>query len=106
MITIDIAKDYTTTPGGRFIKEGPYSGEDFRINVLYPKYLEAKKAGIKLKIILDGCLGYPSSFIDESFGELARQLKNNRILDEMEIISNDQPWLIDYIKSRVDTANE
>ena len=27
-MTINIAKDYSKTPGGRFIKEGEYSGED------------------------------------------------------------------------------
>lgn len=30
MIVIDIAQDYTKTPGGRFINEGKFSGEEFR----------------------------------------------------------------------------
>ena len=54
MITINIAKDYTRTPGGRHISEGAYSGEDFRIRILKPKYIESKKNGDELTVILDG----------------------------------------------------
>jgi len=98
MITIDIAKDFSTMPGGRYMSEGPYSGEEFRIKFLRPKYLEAKSKNQKLRVILDGCFGYPSSFLDESFGQLAREFNNPNILDDIEIISNDQPSLVSYIK--------
>ena len=43
MITINIANEYTKTPGGRFKSEGDFSGEDFRDSILIPKYLEAVK---------------------------------------------------------------
>lgn len=43
MITINIANEYTKTPGGRFKSEGEFSGEDFRDAILLPKYLEAVK---------------------------------------------------------------
>lgn len=97
MVTIDIARDFTKTPGGRYISEGPFSGEEFREKYLKPKYLQAKKANEKLRINLDGCYGYPSSFIDESFGGLARELNDTILLESIEFISNDQPGLIDYI---------
>lgn len=108
MIKINIANDFTTSPGGRFKKEGDNSGELFRETILYPKYQEAKEKGEKLEINLDGCMGYPSSFIDESFGGLSRLLKDKSILDTMTFISNDQPSLVEEIKECVikDKKNE
>lgn len=57
MITVNIATDYTRTPGGRFASEGKYSGEDFRERILKPKFLEALKSSQGLTVILDGGYG-------------------------------------------------
>ena len=54
MITVNIAADYTKMPGGRLIKEGPFSGEDFREKILKPNYLKAKESKQNLTVILDG----------------------------------------------------
>ena len=62
MITINIATDYTKTPGGRFISEGEYSGQDFREKVLKPKFLQALENNDQLTVILDGGYGYATSF--------------------------------------------
>lgn len=97
MIKINISKDFSDTPGGRYEKEGSYSGETFRKNILEPKYKEAKLKNEKLEVNMDGCYGFPSSFIDESFGELSRELEEN-ILSNISIISNDEPSLVDDIK--------
>ena len=35
---INIVKEFTDTPGGRYIKQGPYSGEEFRETILKVKY--------------------------------------------------------------------
>lgn len=102
MIIINIAEDFTKTPGGRYINEGDYSGELFRNSILAPKYKEAKEKNEKLKVIMDGCLGYPSSFLDESFGGLARELNDKHIMNNIIFVSEDQPNLVDYIKSRVE----
>ena len=106
MIKISIAKDFSDTPGGRFAKEGKFSGEEFRNSVLKPKYLEAKAKGEKLEINLDGCFGYPSSFIDESFGGLAREMNDSTIFDDVIFISNDQPTLVDFIMSCAKTEKD
>lgn len=98
MIYINIAKDFSDSPGGRYSKEGSFSGEAFRTQILKPKFLEAIKKNEKLEINMDGCFGYPSSFIDESFGGLARELNDFNILDRINIISNDEPGLIKYIE--------
>ena len=41
MIKINIAEEYSEIPGGRYIKEGNYSGEDFREKILTPKFIQA-----------------------------------------------------------------
>lgn len=96
-IMISIAKNFSITPGGRFKKEGEYSGEEFRDTILEPRYIQAVEEHKGLLVDLDGCLGFPSSFIDEGFGGLARKYKGKHIYKIFEFISNDQPGLISEI---------
>ena len=96
MITINIAKDYTKTPGGRLRIDGPFSGEDFRETVLKPKYEMAKKTGESLEVILDGGYGYGPSFLDEAFGGLARITKDQDLLSII-IKSDEEPSQIGNI---------
>lgn len=103
MITINIAKDYSMTPGGRLTKEGRYSGEDFRKSLLKPKYLLARENNEKLQVNLDGGFGYATSFLEEAFGGLVRDLGEKEIAD-IEIISDEEPELIGKIKSYIDEA--
>ena len=67
--TIEIAKDFTPFPAGRYEKDGPYTGEGFRKRFLVP----ALKQYDSVEIILDGTIGYGSSFLEESFGGLIRE---------------------------------
>lgn len=103
---INIAKDYARAPGGRFIKDGPNSGEDFRNKILKPKYLEAKAKKEKLIVNLDGGYGYATSFIEESFGGLVRITKDKNILDIIEIVSNDSPAWKDIIAEYIRDAEK
>ena len=105
MITINIAQDYTKTPGGRFKSEGKYSGEDFRQKILLPKYIEAKSKSESLKVILDGGYGYATSFLEEAFGGLARDRKEREILNII-IISDEEPALIQKIRKYIEDALE
>jgi hypothetical protein len=104
MIEINIAKDFSETPGGRKKKDGNFSGEEFRNKLLSPKYKDAKDAKESLIINLDGCFGFPSSFIDESFGGLARELNDNGIFKDISFVSNDQPSLVNYIEKCIKEA--
>ena len=103
MITINIATDYTKTPGGRFISEGEYSGQDFREKVLKPKFLEALENNDQLTVILDGGYGYATSFLEEAFGGLAREMRNSKIKDII-IISEEEPQLISKIQQYITDA--
>lgn len=67
---INIATDFSKTPGGRYVTDGPSSGEDFRERFLIPALAE----GGVVVVELDGTRGYPSSFLEEAFGGLVRKL--------------------------------
>jgi len=74
-IFLSIANDFTKTPGGRHRADGDYSGEEFREDFLVPKYKEAVGRGYALVVDLDGVAGYATSFLEEAFGGLVRELK-------------------------------
>ena len=69
MKQIDIAKDFSDTPLGRYPEDGPFSGERFREEFLYPALKEHGTASVSI----DGTEGYGSSFLDEAFGGLVRK---------------------------------
>lgn len=101
IITIVIARDFTDTPGGRYKNEGEFSGEEFRNCLLRPKYEEAVRENKELFIDLDGCMGYPSSFLDESFGGLAREYPGKDISKRIILKSDDQPGLVNEIMNMI-----
>lgn len=68
MVKINIANQFSPFPGGRYISDGEYSGEEFRTRFLVP----ALKAREKIVLELDGTRGYGSSFLEEVFGGLVR----------------------------------
>lgn len=100
---INVAEDYTKTPGGRFASEGDFSGEDFREKILKPKFIEALASGDTLTVILDGGYGYAISFLEEAFGGLARELNDKRLLD-IRIISEEEPPLVDKVQQYIKDA--
>jgi hypothetical protein len=72
MTTIRIA-DFTKSPGGRYVADGPYSGEWFRNEVLVPALRDASDRHEVTVVELDGTSGYGSSFLEEAFGGLVRK---------------------------------
>ena len=69
MKTINIAKDFSIFPGGRFKKDNKYSAEEFRDTILIPCINKYNKIIIEL----DGTRGYSSCFLEEAFGGLVRK---------------------------------
>lgn len=106
MIKIIISKDFSEIPGPRLISEGEYSGEAFREKLLIPKYKEAIQNGEQLIIDLDGGYGFPTSFLEESFGGLARRFDPAEVKKTLSFISNDEPTLVDEIQSYIDHAKD
>lgn len=102
MVSIKISKDYTNKPGGRYMKEGPNSGEEFREKLLLPAYEKAINTNSSLIVDLNDCYGLAPSFLEEAFGGLVRKVKSKKILDILILKTEDRPGLeekiINYIK--------
>lgn len=65
---IDIAADFSPFAAGRYRTDGPWSGEQFREELLLPALSTSDRVSVKL----DGTLGLGSSFLEEAFGGLVR----------------------------------
>lgn len=101
--TIDIAKNFTDSPGPRYKKDGPHSGQAFREKILKPA-IESLAEGGHLEIVLDGCYGFPPSFLEEAFGGLSREFGDKTIFGNVSFIAKEEPSLIDQIKGYIDNA--
>lgn len=101
---ICVSKDFTKTPGARYKTEGPFSGEEFREKYLVPAYEKAEQENETIIVDLDGGYGYPTSFLEEAFGGLARIYSPKDVLKRIEIISEDEPALVDEIKAYIADA--
>lgn len=109
-MTIDIAAQFSRHPAGRVAKDGPDNGERFRDEFLVPALLEALKRAPKKNVVvdIDGCRSFGSSFLEESFGGLAR-VPSFPFLDALKVlkIKSQKPHLQIYkdaIASYLDDA--
>lgn len=100
-IIIRISQEFANTPGARNIEEGAYSGEEFLKSKLKPKFEEALEKQCKILVDLDNTEGYATSFLEEAFGGLARIFGVKEVLGILEFKSDDEPLLINEIKSYV-----
>lgn len=106
MITIDIKKDFTATPGARDYDDGTKSGQEFYEQVLKINFKKALEENVKLKVILDGVEGYPSSFLSESFSLLSHEFGKDEVWSRLVLISNEVPKYIRKIKEYVEKGRE
>jgi STAS-like domain of unknown function (DUF4325) len=89
--------DYASSPGGRFISDGEFSGEWFREQILAPALLAAQDKSEMLKVELDGTSGYGSSFLEEAFGGLVRKgIADSNTLRRVLIIAATSPLYAPY----------
>lgn len=102
MVTINIAKDFTRFPSGRFRRNGETSGEAFRQDFLERPISDGKKVVVQF----DGTIGYGSSFLEEAFGGLVRALnmKASKLNSLLTLESSDQ-ILIDEVLSYIEDAS-
>lgn len=98
-LSISVAMNFSKTPGPRFVRQGPHSGQKFRSSVLAPA-LNTLPNGGALIVDLDGTAGYGSSFIDEAFGGLIRSegFSRQSLLDSIQIKSDEEIELIEDVR--------
>lgn len=104
MAMIKVAEQFSRFPAGRFITDGPYSGELFRRKFLEP----ALKASGDVIVDLDGARGYGSSFLEEAFGGLVRGGVPKELVRKIQIKATNtslKAEIYDYIDKAVPLAH-
>ena len=101
---VNIARDFTDTPGPRYRSQGAHSGEQFLAEILRPKFVAARDSNAVLRINLDGAVGYPTSFLEEAFGGLAREFGSDSVERTLEFACNDEPYLEEQIRKYIRKA--
>lgn len=103
VITIDVGSDFSRVPAGRVRSDGRYSGESFREDCLVPALRKADK----VRIALDGALGYGSSFLEEAFGGLLRVHDFNlEDISNKIVLESEDALLIMEIKQYLSEASQ
>jgi hypothetical protein len=84
-ITLNIAKQFSRSPAGRYMTDGPFSGQAFRERLLLPALRQSETVEVQL----DGVLGFGSSFLEEAFGGLVREagLEAKELREKLHIVS-------------------
>ncbi len=82
-LKINISKDFSKYIGGREKKISQFSGEEFREQFLDENFEQYDK----IIIDLDGVLGYPWDFLDETFGGMARRFGPEKFWEKIDLIS-------------------
>lgn len=94
-LRLNVAREFSRFPAGRFRSDGPWSGQKFREDVLVP----ALKEHVPVDIELDGTAGYGSSFLEEAFGGAVRELRLSRAeADRLIQLRSDDSSLLEEIK--------
>ncbi len=82
-------------PGPRYRSQGEGSGEEFREDHLIPAFDESVKREETLTVEMDGArFGYPTSFLEEAFGGLARRRGTERVQRTIEVKCTSEPMLV------------
>ena len=97
--TIDVARDFSPVPYGRYPSEGPDNAERFREEQLIP----AIKQHNHVVVDLSGYLYYGSSFLEETFAGLIRAgFTPDELIDKVTVIHERLPSVVleaeDYLK--------
>ncbi len=98
---IDLAKEFTNRPFGRYRDDGERSAEIFRDDILRPALDEYDKVIVDL----GGTNYYGSSFLEEVFGGLIRAgFKKEALLRKLEIRHEKLPSVVTESYDYMDAA--
>lgn len=94
MMKINIAKDFSTKPFGRYAQDGQWSAERFRKEHLIPAFNSNDDA---VEVLLDEVSrGFGSSFLEESFAGLIREgISYEQLKLRLKIITTQEDYKIE-----------
>lgn len=101
MKLLNIGKEFSSVPSGRFRSDGKTSGETFREDLLLIRLRELAP-GEKLRIILDDDVeGYGSSFLVEGFAGIVKYgyMQGVDLLSKLDISCNNADFL--FYKNKI-----
>jgi STAS-like domain of unknown function (DUF4325) len=100
MSKLNIARDFSKFPAGRYTTDGPFPGETFRLLLV-----DALGRG-PVTVVFDDTFGYGSSFLEEAFGGLVRLcgFSASDLHSRMTIETGD-PSLSEEVWSYIDSAS-
>ena len=102
-VTIDVGRQFSRFPVGRYLGDGESNGQKFREDVLTPALTRYEKVVVDL----DSALGYGSSFLEEAFGGLVRAGRNkDEILRRIELVSTDDSLKMEILQYIDDAARD
>ncbi|MFM0205139.1 STAS-like domain-containing protein [Paraburkholderia fungorum] len=101
-VEISVAKDFSPFPAGRFINDGPHSGE-----ALSNQIAESLDKADIVTIDLDGTYGLADSFLEAAFGGLVRRgITVSELESRLNIISQNEIYAIRILKYIRDAGNK
>jgi hypothetical protein len=98
--------EFTNIPGPRKISEGEASGEEFLNSYLRPRFTEAIRNGSTLFVNLNGAAGFPTSFLEEAFGGLAREFGSNAVKARLVVSCEDEPYVEEEVLRYIRNATQ
>ena len=84
---INLVRDFTDCPGGRYRAHGDFSGEQFREDLLRP----ALAGHNKVEIDMNHAFTVPPSFLGEAFGALVEELGEAKFRSRVVVHLDDDP---------------
>ena len=100
---VEIAKDFSQFPAGRYLTDGQHSAEAFVKDLLLPVFSKYQTVTVNL----DGTYGYGASFLDEAFAGLVRHGHSaSSLKGRLNLISNEDFHLPHQIWRYIDEASE
>lgn len=101
MSVINIGRDFSRYPVGRYLTDGDSNGERFREEMLRPKLAIGN-----VELHLDDAFGYGSSFLEEVFGGLIRHGFNSVQLSQKIKLVTEEPSLLAEIRGYIADAEK
>lgn len=93
---ISIANDFSKYPAGRYLADGPWNGEKFRNDLLAPAMEDENYEMVEVDF--DDVAGFGSSFLEEAFGGLIREVGiNNSTINRKLQLKTTEDELRDYV---------